>query len=106
MDVQSLTVAGVTISGTEDEDPAEHEYFDGDEDVGELLDPLVDGAEADEMTKAKQSELDRIAEFGVYETVDIHARWEVDHRKDGIRARFVASEFKSDETMHDVFAPS
>ena len=40
MDIRSMTVAGVTISGTEDEDAAE--YFDGHEDVGELLDPLVD----------------------------------------------------------------
>ena len=61
MDVQSMTV--VTITGTEDEDPAE--YLDGHEDVGELLDPLVDGAETDETMKAKQRELDRLAEFGV-----------------------------------------
>ena len=49
------------------------------------------------------------------ETVDLHValgkkrvttRWDLDHRKDGIRARFVAREFKGDVTMHDVFAPS
>ena len=34
------------------------------------------------------------------------ARWDLDHRKDGIRARFVAREFKGDETMYDVFVPS
>ena len=39
MDVPSMIVAGVTISGTEDEDPAG--YFDSQE----LLDPLVDNAE-------------------------------------------------------------
>ena len=33
-------------------------------------------------------------------------RWDLDHRKDGIRARCVAREFKGDETMYDVFAPS
>ena len=72
-----------------------------------MLDHLVDGAEADEMTKAKQKELYRLAEFGVCETLDLHVvlgkkrvttHWELDHRKDGIRARFVAREFKSDET--------
>ena len=69
MDVQSMTEAGVTIAGTEEEDPAE--YFDGHDDVGELLDPLVDEAEADETTKAKQKELDRLAEFVVFEVVYI-----------------------------------
>ena len=52
-----MTVAGVRIGGTDDQDPAE--YPDGGHDVGELLDPLVDGAEVDETTKAKQNELDR-----------------------------------------------
>ena len=93
MDVRNMTVAGVAKSGTEDEHP------------------LVDGSEADEMTKAKQKELDRLAEFGVHETVDLHValgkkrvttRWDLDPRKDGIRARVVAREFKGDETMHDV----
>ena len=41
-------------------------YFDGYDDVGELLDPLVDGAEADETKASKQKELDRLAEFGAY----------------------------------------
>ena len=63
-------MAGVAISGTEDEDPSE--YFDDHEDAGELLDPLVDNAEAEEATKAKLKEFDRLAEFGVYETVDLH----------------------------------
>ena len=35
----------VTLSETEDEDPAE--YFDIREDGGELLDPLVDNAETE-----------------------------------------------------------
>ena len=65
MDVHRMTVAGVAKAGTEDEDPAE--YFDGHEHVGELLDPLVDGAET---TNAKQKDLDRLAEFGVYETLE------------------------------------
>ena len=99
------------MSGTEEEDPAE--YVDGHEDVGELLDPLVDGTEADEMTKAKNKELHR-PEFGVYETVDIPVglgkrgttRWESDHRKHGIRARFVARKFQGAETMHEGSAPS
>ena len=34
-----MSVAGVAISGTEDEDPAE--YFDDHEDAGELLDLLL-----------------------------------------------------------------
>ena len=47
--------------------------------------------------------LHRLAEFRVYETVDLQValgkkrvttRWRNDHRKDGIRARFVAREFK------------
>ena len=33
-------------------------------------------------------------------------RWDLDHREDGIRARFDARELKGDETMYDVFAPS
>ena len=60
-DVQSMTVAGVTIAGTDDEDPAE--CLDVNADVGELSDPLVDGVEADEMMKAKLKELDRFAEI-------------------------------------------
>ena len=109
MDVRSMTVAGVAISGTEDEDTAE--YFDHHEDAGELLDPLVDNAEAEEATKAKLKELDRLAEIGVHETVDLHVALgkkrvtTADHRKDGIRARFVAREFKGGETVYDVFAP-
>ena len=67
------------------------------------------------MTKAKQKELDRLAEFEVYETVDLcvalgkkrgATREEQDHRQDGIRARFVARRFKGDETMYDMLAPS
>ena len=45
---------------------------------------------ADEATKAKR----------------VTTRWDLDHNKDGIRARFVVREFKGDETMYDVFAPS
>ena len=100
MDVRSVTVAGVAISGTEDDDLAE--YFDGHEDA-------VDNAETEEATKAKLKELDRIAEFGVHVALGnkrVRTRWDLDHREDGIRARFVAREFKDDETMHDVFAPS
>ena len=63
-------MAGVTISGTEYEFPAV--YFDSREDAGELLDPLLDNAETEEVTKAKLKELDRLAEFGVYETVGLH----------------------------------
>ena len=36
----------------------------------------------------------------------VTTRWDLDRRKDGIRARFVEREFKGDETMYDVFAPS
>ena len=62
-----------------------------------------------------ERKLDRPAESGVYETVDIPValgmmrltrRWELDHGEGGIRARLVAREFKSDETMYDIFAPS
>ena len=65
--------------------------------------------------KAKQKEFHRVAEFGVHKIVAIPVVlgkkvvttcWELDHRKDGIRARFVARGSRSDETMHDVFAPS
>ena len=84
-----MRVTGVTIAGTEDEDRAE--YFDGHDDVGELLDTLVDEAEADDTTKAKQTKLDRLEEFAVYETASIPValgkkrvttRWELDHRQD------------------------
>ena len=61
-----MIVAGVTISGTEDEDPAEH--FDNHEDAGELLDPLIVNADTEEATKAKLKELERLAEFGLCET--------------------------------------
>ena len=70
MGVRSVIVAGVTISGSENEDPAEN--FDSHEDAGELLDPLVDNAETEEATKAKLKELERLAEFGVCEIVDTH----------------------------------
>ena len=66
MHVPSTTVTGVTIAGTEGEDSGE--YADGHADFGELLDPTVDGAEAEAM-KAKQKELDRLAEIGVYESL-------------------------------------
>ena len=113
LDVRSVTVAGIAISGTEDEDPAE--YFVDHEDAGELQDPLFDHAEAEEAMKAKLKELDRLAEFGVYEPGDLQvvlgkkrvtSRWHIDRRKDGTRARFIAREFKSDEAMYDAFAPS
>ena len=113
MDVRSMIVAGGTVSGTEGEDPAE--YFDSHEDAGKLLDPLVDNAETEEATKAKLKELERLAEFGVYEIVETHmaldkkrvtTRWDPGRMEDGIRARLVAREFMGDETMYDVFAPS
>ena len=106
-------MAGIAISGTKDEDPAE--YFVVHEDAGELQDPLVDNAETEEAMEAKLKELDRLAVFGVYETVDLQVAlgkkremtpWHIDHRKKGIRARFVAREFEGDEAMYDAFAPS
>ena len=108
-----MTVAGIAISGSEDEDTAE--YFVDHEDAREwLLDPLVDTAEGEEAMKAKLKELDRLAEFGVHETVDLQVafgkervttRWHIDHRKEGIRELFVAREFKGDEAMYNAFAP-
>ena len=65
--------------------------------------------------QAKLRELDRLAEFGVYETVDLQVdlakkrsttRWHMYYRKDGISARFVARKFKGDEAMYDAFTPS
>ena len=56
--------------------------------TGELLDTFVDNAA--EATKAKLEELDRLAEFGVCETVDlpvalgqkrVTTRWDLDRRK-------------------------
>ena len=61
MDVRSMTVAGIAISGTKDEDPAEN--FVDHEDAEELQDPLVDNAETEEAMGAKLKELDRLAEF-------------------------------------------
>ena len=109
MDVRSVSVAGAATSGTEDEDSAE--YVDGHEDSGELLDPLLDNAE--EATKAKLKELDRLADLECMRHLHVAlgkkratTRWDLDRRKDGIRARFVARGFKGDETMYDVFAPN
>ena len=68
MDVRSMMVAGITVSGTEDEDPAQ--YFDSYEDAGEMLDPPIDNVETDEAMKA--TELDALAEFGVCGIVDMH----------------------------------
>ena len=47
MDVRRMTMAGVAVSGLEDEN------IDGHENVGDLLDRLVDNAETEEATKAK-----------------------------------------------------
>ena len=96
MDVQNAAVAGVTISGAEDEDPAE--YFNGQANVGELPDPFVDRSEANDTMKAKQKELDRLAEFGVYEAVGILVaqgkkrvtrRWELGRNQCAIRRKRV-----------------
>ena len=112
MDVRSMKVAGIAISGTDDEDPAE--YFVDHEDAGQLQDPLFDNAETEEAMKVKLKELGLLAEFGVYETVDLQdalrkkrvmTPWHTDHRKNGIRARFVARGFKGDDVMYDAFAP-
>ena len=104
-------MAGVAISGTEDEDLAE--YVDGHEDAGELLTLLLT---VRRLRRRRRAEITRpLAEFGVYESVDLHValgkkrvttHWDLDRRKDGIRIRFVPREFECDETMHDVFAPS
>ena len=51
MDVRIMTVAEVAIPGIEDEDFGKS--FDGTEDVGELLDRLVDNTDKEEATKAK-----------------------------------------------------
>ena len=107
MDVQGMTVAGVTIAGTEDEDPAE--YFDGHADVRELPDPLVDGAEDHQTMKGQQKELDRLAELRVYETLESshlrHAGSCTTERTESERHSSQESS-KGDETMYDGFAPS
>ena len=78
-------------------------------DVGELLDPLVDGAEVDEndegqTERTRPTRLDILVALGKKRGT---TRWELaGPQKNGIRARFVAREFKSDEMMNDVFAPS
>ena len=107
MDVRSMSVAGVAISGTDDEDSAE--YVDGHEDSGELLDPLLDNAE--EATKAKLEELDRLADLECmrpWTCTLLSGRSERRHA--GIwTAEKTESEHDSsqgDETMHDVFALS
>ena len=107
MDVRSVSVATVVISGTDDEDSAE--YIDGHEDAGELLDPLLDSDE--EATKAKLKELDRLADLECVRPwtctlLSGRSEWIWTAEKDGIRARFLATEFKGDETMYDVFARS
>ena len=74
-----------------------------------MLDPLVDNLAAEEETKGKLKELNRLPEFGVNEATGLHidlgkkrvtTRWDLDHRKEG----FVAGEFKCEETMKDVRA--
>ena len=107
MDVQSMTVVGVTTARTEDEDSAE--YFDSHADVGEMQDPLLDVAGADETMKAKQKEVDRPAEFGVCEIgyhrcsrkEASHDTLVVGHRK----AERDSSQELSNESMYGVFAP-
>ena len=69
MDVPSVIVVWVAIRETEDENPPE--YIVDHEDAGWLLDPLVQNAETEEAMRAKLKELDRPAEFGVYETVGL-----------------------------------
>ena len=96
MDIPRYDSGNLTISGTEDEDPAE--YFDSHEDTEELLDPLVDNTETEKATKAKLKELDRLAEFGVYEIVDMTTALG--------KKRVTGPRFVADETMYEVFAPS
>ena len=80
--------------------------------TGELLDTLDN---AEEATKAKLRELDRLADLECmrpWTCTLLSGRSERRHagiwtaEKDGIRARFVETEFKGDETMSDVFALS
>ena len=99
MDVLSMTVAGVSMCGTEDEDPAES--FDGHEVAGECLDPLVDPAGTEEATKAKLERTPPTRRVALGKK-RVTTRWD----QDGIIARFVAREFKGDETVYDMFAPS
>ena len=79
-------MAGVTISGTEDADPAE--YFDSQKTLESCWTLFLTIMETEEATKAKLKELDRLAEFGVYEIVDMHTalgkkrattHWDLDH---------------------------
>ena len=93
----------LTMCGTEDEDPAGP--FDSHKVARECLDPLVDTAGTEEATKAKLKELHQLVEFALGKK-RVTTRWDLDHRKDGIIARFVAREFKGDETVYDMFAPS
>ena len=109
MDNQSLTVDGVMIAGTED--PAE--YFDGHTDVAgpsylmELRLTRRWRLNGKNSTDSQTPGCTRqwIALLLRERSALRHAGGS-DHRKDGIRARLVAREFKGDETMYDVFAPS
>ena len=92
------------MSQTEDEDPAEQSARHGD--VGVLADPSNDN----ETRRAKPKELDCFAEvWGVRSGgrgFILRVEDALVHRKDGVRARFVAREFKKYGAMNDVFAPS
>ena len=116
-----LRVCAVELGDTEDEDPAEYvEESLEDDDIDELLqnaeDVQADENHEDELTMAaKERELEKLEEFGVFEVVPeeqsygkkrVTTRWEIVHRLDGVRARFVAREFRRSEYMDDVFAPS
>ena len=102
-----MTVAGVTVAGTEGWDLAE--YVDGHADVREFPDHLVDGTEDHQTMKAKQKELDRLAELRVYESLESsdlrHAGSCTTERTESERHSSPESS-KGDETMYDGFAPS
>ena len=94
-------VDGIAISATEDEDPGE--YFvnqqrgngRGDESQAERTCPTASVCSVRHFHLQVALGKKRVT-----------TRWHIDYRRDSIRARFVAREFKGDEAMYDAFAPS
>ena len=77
---------------------------------------LIEAIDPDEEDKAKDAELARLHEFGIYEPVDdetawyckkLSTKWHTVRKPGGsVRARFVAREFRSMEVQKDWFAAS
>ena len=103
MYVQCMTTAGVIIAWPEDEDPVE--YFATHEEVGEFGRlPLLTMPTTTRLgeRRRRSSTASLSVEFTKWWTCSLSVK----KRRVSRQARFVAKEWKSDEAIHNVFAPS